>query len=99
MTVPPLGYKKWGLVDQGLVTDFAAPGLSPPCLYDHLAQTTLSRGVIHSVPAGMEVLYTVFVVVVDVENVIKVVLLYLISIIYYFISNVCCSLSSAFKSS
>lgn len=80
MTVPPLGYKKWGLVDQGLVTDFAAPGLSPPCLYDHLAQTTLSRGVIHSVPAGMEVLYTIFVVVGDVENVISG---FVISDIYY----------------
>ncbi|KAK4305761.1 hypothetical protein Pmani_022352 [Petrolisthes manimaculis] len=53
VSVPPLGYKKWGLVDQGLVTDFAAPGLSPPCLYDHLAQTTLSKGVTYSVPSGI----------------------------------------------
>lgn len=52
VTVPPLGYKKWGLVDQGTVVDCTAPGLSPPCVYDHMAYTSLAKGFSHSVSTG-----------------------------------------------
>ena len=53
VTVPPLGYKKWGLVDQGMVTDCIAPGLCPPSIYDHMAQTSVARGFNHTVFTGM----------------------------------------------
>lgn len=52
MSVPPLGYKKWGLVDQGMVMDCAGPGVTPPYLYDHLAQTSLAKGFNHMVSSG-----------------------------------------------
>ncbi|XP_042857706.1 rab3 GTPase-activating protein non-catalytic subunit-like [Penaeus japonicus] len=53
VSVPPLGYKKWGLVDQGMVMDCAAPGVTPPHLYDHLAQTSLAKGLNHVVSSGV----------------------------------------------
>lgn len=49
VTVPPLGYKKWGLVDQGMVTDCVAPGLCPPSIYDHMAQASVAKGFSHTV--------------------------------------------------
>lgn len=53
VSVPPLGYKKWGLVDQGMVMDCAGPGVTPPYLYDHLAQTSLAKGFNHMVSSGV----------------------------------------------
>lgn len=53
VTVPPLGYKKWGLVDQGTVVDCTAPGMSPPCVYDHMAYTSLAKGFNHSVSTAV----------------------------------------------
>ncbi|XP_037796977.1 rab3 GTPase-activating protein non-catalytic subunit-like [Penaeus monodon] len=53
VSVPPLGYKKWGLVDQGMVMDCAGPGVTPPHLYDHLAQTSLAKGFNHVVSSGV----------------------------------------------
>ncbi|XP_069162048.1 rab3 GTPase-activating protein non-catalytic subunit isoform X2 [Procambarus clarkii] len=51
--VPPLGYKKWGLVDQSMVKDCAAPGMSPPYLYDHLVQISLAKGFSHASASGV----------------------------------------------
>lgn len=54
VSVPPLGYKKWGLVDQRIVTDCIAPGLCPPSIYDHMAQTSVAKGfnyTVSTVPA------------------------------------------------
>lgn len=53
VSVPPLGYKKWGLVDQSMVKDCAAPGMSPPFLYDHLVQTSLAKGFNHACASGV----------------------------------------------
>lgn len=53
VNVPPLGYKKWGLVDQSKVTDCVTPGVSSPYLYDHLVQTSLAKGFNHAVSSGV----------------------------------------------
>ncbi|XP_068227254.1 rab3 GTPase-activating protein non-catalytic subunit-like [Palaemon carinicauda] len=53
VSVPPLGYKKWGLVDQVLVADCVAPGVTPPLLYDHMFHTSLSKGCNHTLTLGV----------------------------------------------
>ncbi|XP_042225418.1 rab3 GTPase-activating protein non-catalytic subunit-like isoform X1 [Homarus americanus] len=52
VNVPPLGYKKWGLIDQGMVKDCATPGVMPPYLYDHMAHSSLAKGFNHVVSSG-----------------------------------------------
>ncbi|KAK7079547.1 Rab3 GTPase-activating protein non-catalytic subunit [Halocaridina rubra] len=53
INVPPLGYKKWGLVDQLLVVDCAAPGIIPPYTYDHMFHSSLAKGCNHSLNTGV----------------------------------------------
>ncbi|XP_064085104.1 rab3 GTPase-activating protein non-catalytic subunit-like [Macrobrachium nipponense] len=53
VSVPPLGYKKWGLVDQVVVADCVAPGVTPPFMYDHMSHTSLSKGCNHTFTPGV----------------------------------------------
>ncbi|CAL4058806.1 unnamed protein product, partial [Meganyctiphanes norvegica] len=53
VTVPPLGYKKWGLVDQVVVMDCVAPGITPPIVYDYLMEASLSRKMTANLNSGV----------------------------------------------
>ncbi|XP_076069479.1 rab3 GTPase activating protein [Oratosquilla oratoria] len=53
ITVPPLGYKKWGLNDQKKVSDCVSSGVISPNLYDHMAQASLTKGFKQSVNSGV----------------------------------------------
>lgn len=53
VSVPPLGYKKWGFVDQVLVMDCVAPGVNPPVVYDYLMEASIAKKMTVSLNSGV----------------------------------------------